>query len=143
MSTEANVAVARRVFDDLFSQGKFDAADEIYAPNHTSHDPQAPGINGAAAMKHYIGAFRSAFPDLHLMIADEIAEGDKIVTRVTARGTHQGSFMGIAPTGKHAVVTGIVIDRFANGKTVEAWNNLDDLGLLQQLGVIPAPGQAS
>ncbi len=82
----------------------------------------------------------TAFPDLHLTIEDEIAEGDKVVTRVTARGTHQGSFMGIRPTGKRAVVTGIVIDRFANGKTVEAWNNLDDLGLLQQLGVIPAPG---
>ena len=91
--------------------------------------------------KQLVTMYFSAFPDLHLTIEDQIAEGDKVVTRWTARGTHQGPFMGIPPTGKRAVVTGIAIDRFANGKFVENWNNGDDLGLLQQLGVVPVPGQ--
>ena len=85
----------------------------------------------------------TAFPDLHFTIEDQIAEGDRVVTRFTARGTHQGAFIGIPPTGKQGVVTGTGIDRFANGKIVEAWFNSDDLGLLQQLGVVPSPGQAS
>ncbi|HLI09773.1 MAG TPA: ester cyclase [Ktedonobacteraceae bacterium] len=137
MSTEANVAVARRVFDDLFSQGKLDAADEIYAPDHTSHDAQAPGVNGAAAMKHYIGMYRAAFPDLHMAVDDIVAEGDKVVIRWTARGTHRGELMGVPPTGKQAVVTGINIIRVKDGRVAEEWINWDTLGLLQQLGVAP------
>ena len=74
---------------------------------------------------------------------DEVAEGDKVVTRYTTRGTQLGSFMGMPPTGKYVTVTGIAIARFANGKVVEEWGNADDLGLLQQLGVVPATGQAN
>lgn len=140
MSTEANIAVAHRVFDELFSQGNFDAADEIYASGHTSHDPQAPGVNGAAAMKHYIGMYRAAFPDLHVSIDDTIAEGDRVVIRWTARGTHQGELMGVPPTGKQAVVTGINIFRVSDGRIQEEWVNWDTLGLLQQLGVAPKMG---
>ncbi len=137
MSTEANVAVARRVFDELFSQGKLDAADEIYTPEHTSHDPQAPGVNGAEAMKHYIGMYRAAFPDLRVSSDDIIAEGDRVVIRWTARGTHQGELMGAPPTGKQAVVTGINIFRVKDGRIAEEWVNWDTLGLLQQLGLAP------
>lgn len=140
MSTEANIAVAHRVFDELFSQGNFDAADEIYASGHTSHDPQAAGVNGAAAMKHYIGMYRAAFPDLHVSIDDTIAEGDRVVIRWTARGTHQGELMGVPPTGKQAVVTGINIFRVSDGCLQEEWVNWDTLGLLQQLGVAPKMG---
>jgi steroid delta-isomerase-like uncharacterized protein len=142
MSTEDNKAVIRRGIEEVWNQKNLAIVDEIAAPDYVSHSP-AMTTHGLEQYKQLIMMYFAAFPDLHLTIEDEIAEGDKVVTRVTARGTHQGSFMGIPPTGKHAVVTGIVIDRFANGKTVEAWNNLDDLGLLQQLGVIPAPGQAS
>ena len=85
----------------------------------------------------------TASPDLHITVEDQVAEGDKVVTRYTTRGTHQGPFMGIPPTGKHVTVTGIVITRFANCKEVEEWANADWLGLLQQLGVVPTPGQAS
>ena len=140
MSTEANVAVARRVFDDLFNQGKFDAADEIYAPNHTSHDPQAPGVNGAAAMKQYIGAYRSAFPDLHITVDDTVAEGDKVALRWTARGTHKGELQGIPPTGKLIVTTGINIFLIKDGKVAEEWVNWDTMGFMQQLGVVPSMG---
>jgi predicted ester cyclase len=85
--------------------------------------------------------YLTAFPDLHFTVEDIIAEGDKVVTRLTCRGTQQGAFMGIPPTGKQATVTAIDINRFAGGKSVEHWLNMDTLGLLQQLGVIPAPGQ--
>ena len=87
--------------------------------------------------------YLTAFPDLHFTVEDLIAEGDKVVARLTVRGTQQGAFMGIPPTGKHVTVTGIDINRLAGGKSVEHWLNMDTLGLLQQLGVIPAPGQAS
>jgi len=85
--------------------------------------------------------YLTAFPDLHFTVEDFIAEGDKVVARLTVRGTQQGIFMGIPPTGKHATVTAIDINRMAGGKSVEHWLNMDTLGLLQQLGVIPAPGQ--
>jgi predicted ester cyclase len=86
---------------------------------------------------------RAAFPDIHETIEDMLAEGDRVVTRSTWRGTHQGAFLGIAPTGKQVSVTGIDISRVASGKFVEHWQAADNLGLLQQLGVIPVPGQAS
>jgi steroid delta-isomerase-like uncharacterized protein len=138
MSTEENKAVVRRGIEEVWNQKNVAIVDEIAAPDYVSHNP-AMTTHGLEQYKQLVMMYFTAFPDIHLTIEDEIAEGDKVVTRVTARGTHQGSFMGIPPTGKQAVVTGIVIDRFANGKTVEAWNNLDDLGLLQQLGVIPTP----
>jgi predicted ester cyclase len=131
MSTEENKAVVRRGIEEVWNQKNVAIVDEIAAPDYVSHNP-AMTTHGLEQYKQLVMMYFTAFPDIHLTIEDEIAEGDKVVTRVTA-------FMGIPPTGKQAVVTGIVIDRFANGKTVEAWNNLDDLGLLQQLGVIPTP----
>ena len=84
----------------------------------------------------------TAFPDLQFTIEDMVAEGDFVVVRHTTRGTHQGNFRGIPPTGKQVSGTGMFIDRIVNGKAVEQWINGDDLGLLQQLGVVPTPGQA-
>ncbi len=84
--------------------------------------------------------YLTAFPDLHFTIEDIVAEGDTVVVRSTARGTHQGELMGIPLTGKQVAVSGISITRIANGKAVEEWFNGDDLGLLQQLGVVPAMG---
>ena len=83
-------------------------------------------------------AIRSAFPDLHVTIEDQIAEGDKVVTRVTFRGTHQGEFSGIAPTGKRVEYSGIAIDRIANGKVVEMWHISNMAGLLLQIGATPS-----
>ena len=81
--------------------------------------------------------FLKAFPDLHLTVEDMIAEGDKVVTRFTSRGTQTGAFMGIPPTGKQVTVSSIVIARIADGKIVEEWGLDDQMGMLQQLGVIP------
>jgi predicted ester cyclase len=84
--------------------------------------------------------YRTAFPNIHVTIEDQIAEGDKVVTRWTGHGTHQGELMGIPPTNKAVTVTGIAIDRIVAGKIVEHWENFDQLGMLVQLGVVPPPG---
>ena len=82
---------------------------------------------------------RAGFPDLHVTVEDIIAEGDKVVGRTTIRGSHTGEFMGMAPTGKQFTIQAIDVMRFAGGKVVEHWGNQDDLGMMQQLGVIPTP----
>jgi steroid delta-isomerase-like uncharacterized protein len=99
----------------------------------------APGeeIHGPEGVKHFYTQLRNAFPDIHFRIKDQIAEGDKVVTHWTASGTHKGQFKGIQPTGKKFTVTAIDIDRIVDGKVKECWTNMDELGLLQQLGVIP------
>ncbi len=85
--------------------------------------------------------WRAGFPDLHITIEDIIAEGDKVATRATARGTHKGEFMNIPPTGKQVTVTSIAIQQIAGGKVVEVWVNIDHLGMMQQLGAVPPPGE--
>jgi steroid delta-isomerase-like uncharacterized protein len=95
-------------------------------------------IQGLSAYKHFIAPFFTAFPDIQFTTEDMIAEGDTVAVRRTFRGTHKGSLMGIPPTGKQVTTTMMTFNRIANGKIVEGWNNVDDLGLLQQLGVIPA-----
>lgn len=142
MSTEENKAIARRAYEKLFSEGQYALADELYASTHVNYFPgNPPGLPaGVEGLKQLIGLYRSAFPDLHFTIEDQIAEGDKVVTRTTTTGTNTQPLMGMPATGKSAVVTGIQIDRIVDGKIVETWGNFDQLGLLQQLGVIPQMG---
>ena len=141
MSTEANKTSARRFYDEAFNKKNRAAIDEFIDPNQVDHaaPPGTPG--GLAGAKQTIGMYLTAFPDLHFTVEDMIAEGDKLVARLTVRGTQQGAFMGIPPTGKHVTVTAIDISRMAGGKSVEHWIEMDTLGMMQQLGVIPAPGQ--
>ena len=131
---EANKALIRRHFAEIWNQYQLHVADELVAPSYRSHFPlpgQPPGIAG---FKFAVQALRASFPDLIITIHDLIAEDDKVAARLTARGTHQGSFRGIAPTGRSVEWSGIRIFRIAGGKIVEHWANWDDLGLLQQLG---------
>jgi len=141
MSTEVNKASMRRFYDEVFNKKNRAAIEEFIDPTQVDHaaPPGTPG--GLAGAKHTLTMYLTAFPDLYFTVEDLIAEGDKVVARLTTRGTQQGVFMGIPPTGKHVTVTGIDINRLAGGKSVEHWLNMDTLGLLQQLGVIPAPGQ--
>jgi len=144
MSTEENKAIARRFFEEIVNARQLGVADEIFAADHTYHDPSSPMIGrGPEGQKQPIGAYIAAYPDLHHAVEDQIAEGDTVVTRWTGTGTHQGDLLGIPPTGKPAKVMGIWIHRLSGGKIVESWNVWDTLGMLQQLGVIPAPGQAA
>jgi len=143
MSTEDNKALDRRGFEEVWNKGNLAVVDELNDANVVTHNPPGPPLRGTEAFKQFVLMYRSAFPDVQLTIEDQIAEGDKVVTRWTARGTHQGELMGIPPTGKQATVTGITVGRVANGKFVESWSNFDALGMMQQLGVVPAPGQTS
>ena len=138
--SEQNKALARRAIEEIWNQGKLAVIDELVASNATYHDPNVPGgkFTGPEGVKQFVQIYRGAFPDVRLTINDQIAEGDEVVTRWTATGTHKGQFMGIAPTNKHSTVTGVNIERFQNGKVVEGWANYDMFGMLQQMGVVPA-----
>jgi steroid delta-isomerase-like uncharacterized protein len=141
MSAEVNKAIVRREVEEIFSRGNLDAADEIYAPDYVGHEPTTPeDIRGLEGAKQYAAVYREAFPDLQVTVEDQIAEGDRVATRFTARGTHQGELEGIAPTGNRVEITGIVISRVADGKIAEDWTNFDALGMLQQIGAVPQPG---
>jgi steroid delta-isomerase-like uncharacterized protein len=145
MSTEQNKATSRRWYLEIFNQGKLDLADEINTADYTNHDLYAPpgGFGrGPQATKNVVTLYRSAFPDVRFTIEDQIAEGDKVVTRWTASGTNTGSLNGMPPTGNKAIVVGISFERYENGKLAETQLNFDMMGLLQQLGVIPIPGAA-
>jgi steroid delta-isomerase-like uncharacterized protein len=141
--TEMNKTVSRRVVEEIFNRGELELADELVTADYVGHDPASPElIMGPEGVRRQAAGYRAAFPDMRLTIEDEIAEGDKVVTRWTGRGTHAGDFFGIAPTGKETTVTGVTIDRLIDGKIVESWTNWDTFGLLQQLGVIAEPAHA-
>lgn len=139
MSTEELKAMARRYIEEVWNQGKLDLIDEMFAPDYINHTPSPGQVAGPAGIKQLIASFRKAAPDLHYTINDMIAEGDRVVTHWTAQGTHLAELMGVPPTGKRITVSAIVIDRIVNGRIVEHWAGRDDLGLFQQLGLIPSP----
>jgi predicted ester cyclase len=140
MSTEDNKTLVRRFYEEVFNQKNTAAIDEFIDPHGVDHAAPPGTPDGIEGQKQLIGMYLTAFPDLHFTVEDLIAEGDKVVDRLTARGTHQGEFMGISPTGKHTTVTAIDITRVADGKFVEHWLEMDTLGMLQQLGVVPSMG---
>jgi steroid delta-isomerase-like uncharacterized protein len=138
MSTSAT---AQRFFREVWSAGKLDLVDELFAPGYVGH-PSGPEetVRGPDGVKQYVGRLRKAFPDLTMTVEDQIAEDDKVATRWTARGTHDGELMGSGPTGRTGTVTGITIQRIADGGQIaEGWTNWDTLGLLHQLGLAPQP----
>lgn len=142
MSTEDNKAIVRRLYEEVINKGNLNVADEALTSDYVYRSPGSPEFRGPDGFKQLITMYRTAFPDLHLDVDDLIAEGDTVVSRWTGRGTHQGELMGIPPTGKQVTVTGVVISRFSGGKAAEEWELIDTLGMLQQLGAIPAPEQA-
>jgi steroid delta-isomerase-like uncharacterized protein len=137
MSTEENKALARRVIEQMFNEGNLDVADELLALDYVDHDPSLPeDVHGPEGFKQYVGMYRAAFPDLHVQIEDQLAEGDRVATRWTGTGTHDGELAGIAPTGKRVTVPGMEIVRIANGRLVEGWEGYDSGTLMRQLGVM-------
>ena len=150
MSAEDMKAQLRRgyeAFNAYFRTGNVDAFRAAIGAvataevvDHTPAPGQGPGLEGIVQT---FGMLRSAFPDGQLTVEDMVAEGDKVAARVTFRGTHRGAFVGIAPTDKQVTQGGMDLVRFAGGKAVERWGYFDDLGLLQQLGAVPTPGQPS
>jgi steroid delta-isomerase-like uncharacterized protein len=137
-----NKAIARRFIEDGFNTGNLAAADEFIAASFSNHDPGTPPLpSGPEGYRQLISVYRTAYPDLHMTADDLIVEGNKVVVRWTARGTNTGKLGDMPPSGKQATVNGISILAISDGKVTDQWANWDTLGMLQQLGVIPAPGQ--
>lgn len=141
-TTEENRALSRRLREAADRGDPVAAFDEALALNVVAHIPGSPVPLGRETLKGLIDAFYSALPDLRHTFEDQIAEGDKVASRVTFRGTHRGEFQGILPTDREVTFSAIFIDRYSEGKIVEHWANFDALGMLQQLGFIPPPEQA-
>ena len=139
MSTEQNKALVRQMVEEVFNRGNTSVVDKFMAPDFVEREELPPGIpRGREGVEQMVTMFRSAFPDFKFTIDDLVAEGDKVVIRSTWSGTHKGEFMGIPPTGKRVSFGVIDILRMAEGKCVEHWGQMDSMGLMQQLGAIPA-----
>jgi steroid delta-isomerase-like uncharacterized protein len=137
MSAE-NIAVVRRLIDEVWNQRAFDVLDDLFAADAIISESGVPfPIRGPLCAKEGIGAACTAFPDIRINIDDLFAADDKVVLRWSSHGTHRGEMQGLPPTNRPMTMTGIAIYRFAGGKIVEEWMNNDTLGMLRQLGVIP------
>ncbi len=137
MSPEENKAITRRFVDEVQTEGNIVAIDDYLADNFVNHSVP-PGLPpDREGVKQLFTMFRRAFPDFRAVIHDQVAESDKVVTRKTFLGTHEGEFLGIPPTGKEVTIELIDILRLADGKITDHWNVVDQLGLMRQLGVLP------
>jgi predicted ester cyclase len=139
MSTEDNKALVRRTYA-VINKRNLKAIDELVDPNYVGHIPAFPPVQVIEGLQQVFSTYLTAFLDMTGTIEDLIAEGDKVAARLNFRGTHIGPMMGIPPTGKQVTLSAMNIFRVANGKFFEQWVNSDDLGLMQQLGVIPMQG---
>ena len=139
MSTEQNKMLARHLFEETWNSKNLAVLDEMVAPNFVFHN-SVQTFYGPEGFKQFAATYHTAFPEAHFSIEDVIAEGDTVVLRWTARGTHSGELLGIPPSGKQVTVSGMTITLISNGKSVESWGEFDALGMLQQIGVIPQMG---
>lgn len=138
MSPEENKAMVRETMLEMWSKGNLDVADKAFASDYVYHDPSTPKpITGPQGLKDFVATYRKAFPNMHLTIADQIAQGDRVVTRWVCIGTHRGDLMGISPTGAEVTVTGLTISRIAQGTIIEDWTSSNTLDVMRQLGVMP------
>jgi steroid delta-isomerase-like uncharacterized protein len=139
MTTTETKSLVRRVFDEGFNQGNLAVVDEAFTPDHFTQTPFTPDRNGNEALKQLITMFRTAFPDLHCTLEGEISQGDEYAAHWTMRGTHKGPFLGTPATGKSFTVQGVMYGRLENGKVAEDWTIVDQVGMMQQLGLVPPP----
>jgi predicted ester cyclase len=140
MSAKENKATARRFMEESFGGGKPELVDDVLDPDFVRYDPyiESGEVRGAQTVKGNIEWFRNAFPDLSCTVEEQVAEGDKVVSRWTVRGTHRGDFFGVAGTGIRVEFTGMQIDRFdESGKIVEERAEFDLLGAMRQMGAVP------
>ncbi len=142
MSTEENKAIVRRWYEEFGNRANLDVLDELYAPGWVGHFPQSGELRGAEGHKPLGRLFATAFPDGRYVLEDVLAEGDRVASRYTFRGTHRGEFFGIPPTGRAVEATGINVHRVEAGRIAEQWAQFDALGLLRQLGALPAAEEA-
>ena len=144
MSIEQNKAAFRKMVEEILNQGNISLFDELVAPDFIEHEELPPGIpEGREGSILLFTQLRSAFPDFNAEIEDLIAEGDRVVVRMRWTGTHQGEFMGIPATGNSISIEVIDIVRLEDGRFVEHWGIMDNMGMMQQLGVVPEAGQVA
>ncbi len=141
-SPDANNAIAVRFFESVWNKGDFGVLDTLISPDADDHSTvggQPKTEKGSASFRAIVSMFRAGMPDIRLTIDDEVYAGDKVVHRWHLVGTDTGGLMGMPPSGKQLTFSGTTVVRMADGKIVERWANVDELGLLQQLGVVPPP----
>jgi predicted ester cyclase len=138
-STESNKTLVRRLMEGI-SKGNMAVVDETVAANFVGHGRNAP--QGVEGVKQVVSELRTSFPDVQITVEDQIAEGDKVATRYSWRGTHTGKLGAVEPTGKQVSTTGILMARIAGGKIVDGWLETDTVGVLQQIGALPTPEAA-
>ena len=139
MSTDQNKLIARRIVDEGWTKHNPSILDGLFSNDAVLHDPHNPTVaKGPQGAKSTLATYLRAFPDMKISIEREIADGDYVVQHLLATGTNTGEFNGMPATDKHMKVTGVMTSKVKDGKVIEAWSLFDDLGLLQQLGVVPA-----
>jgi steroid delta-isomerase-like uncharacterized protein len=137
--SEQNKAIVRRYLDEVFAQGNFDVIPELVDPDYVEHDPASDGeIRGHDGVRRDLTIYQLAFADVEVVVGDQIAEGALVATRMTVRATQVEDFHGVPPSGNRVTVTGTVIMRVSDGRLAEGWWNWDTLGLLRQIGALPA-----
>jgi len=145
MSPADNKRVVLRILDEFWGKGNVGVLDELLAADCVNYEQSNPELRGKEACKQWAVEVRRAnmqgFPDVEIALEDLVAEGDKVAKRWVFRGTNTGEYAGIPPTGKQVTMRGITLYKLAGGKVTELYWNYDVLGLLQQLGALPAPGQ--
>ena len=137
MSSEQNKTIVRRLLEEPWT-GNLRVVDELIDPKYIGYDQAIPEpLRGPDGFKENVATYRGAYSDARITVDEQIAEGDKVATRWTGRGTHDGDLMGVSPTGKKVTVSGLTFSRIANGKVVEDYTNWDTFGMMQKLGVVP------
>jgi len=139
---ERNKALVRRWFEEVWNQGRESTIDELFSAESVAHglgDSEAD-VHGPAEFKPFVANLRGSIPDIRIELEDILCEGDRVAVRILLQGTHLGHGLGVAPTGGKVSIQGIIIVRFVNGQIVEGWNSYDQLGLLRQVGALPAAG---
>ena len=137
MSSEQNKTIVRRLIEEAW-KGDLSVVDELIDRDYVGYDPSIPEpLRGPDGFKENVATYRAAYSDARITVDEQIAEGDKVVTRWTGRGTHDGDLMGVAPTGKQVTVSGLTLSRLANGKVIEEYTNWDTFGMMQKLGIVP------
>ena len=140
---EENKATIRRIYEEILNEANLNAIDLLFHEHYVYHEPGTPQVRGTGGAKQLFSAYRTALPDMSASLDDMIGEGDKVAHRFTIRGTHRGDLMGVPASGKPVEFTGMLVSRFDDGKVIEERENLDSLGLLQQIGAVPAPGNGA
>lgn len=135
--SEQNKALVRRVYEDVISRGDLDLVDQLFGADYRETDPANDvDTETPEGVRQEVAGYRSAFPDLVMTVEEQLADGDRVATRFSCRGTHRGELLGVPPSGAQIGMTGIAIHRIADGKIAEAHWNWDTLGMLKQIGAI-------